>query len=155
RSDPPGQYNPFQMSSGQKRAQAAAATGCLSTALAAGGATKSRSFAVAHAAAAATTASNKGFPPPTWSNCASVSSTSPAGWPGNMARSASLKLFRYSGSFQARITSSEDIILSLYCRRLQLGPPVGSCPKDISGQDFRTLSLSKQSVSFPTSVENY
>src|SRR5512132_1694683 len=56
-----------------------------------------------------------GYPPTIPLSSVSVSSISPAGWAGNIARSASLRLSRYSSSFHARIIFVVFIKLLLSC----------------------------------------
>src|SRR5205823_10604070 len=54
-----------------------------------------------------------GTAPATCPSSSSSSSISPAGWSGRAARSAALRLRRYSSSFQARMTSRCDMLSSV------------------------------------------
>src|SRR5262245_18313242 len=55
------------------------------------------------------------WPPATAPSSASVSSMGPAGLSGSSARSVTLRLSRYSSSFQARIISTCDMGFSFLC----------------------------------------
>src|SRR5262249_23003457 len=66
------------------------------------------------------------LPPSTWIISSSTSSASPAGLAGTSAFSASVKLLRYSSSFQARIVFKLDMIIILSLgspSRFGWGPP--------------------------------